>query len=144
MVYFNEIRRLATEWEVDCETNVDIPFIVNCIRFGVEVPSSVYVQDTEHLLVETGTVLANSVRFLIGSLNGESAAKFLADLAPFNINGWLNNENEVKINSSGPESAKSRLLQIIEYMGGLEPNETMRDNLGSIKRALTSLPEAEP
>ena len=31
-VYYNEVRRLGTEWELDLEIQVDIPFIVNCIR----------------------------------------------------------------------------------------------------------------
>ena len=55
------------------------------IRFNVDVPSSIHVQDVQKLLEEVGCVLANSTRDLIGLLSGESAAKFLADLAPFNI-----------------------------------------------------------
>ena len=55
------------------------------IRFNVDVPSSIHVQDVQKLLEEVGGVLANSTRDLIGLLSGESAAKFLADLAPFNI-----------------------------------------------------------
>ena len=31
-MFYNEVRRLATEWEFDLEIQVDIPFIVNCIR----------------------------------------------------------------------------------------------------------------
>lgn len=55
------------------------------IRFNVDVPRSIHVQDVQKLLEEVGGVLANSTRDLIGLLSGESAAKFLADLAPFNI-----------------------------------------------------------
>ena len=36
-VYYNEVRRLGTEWEFDLEIQVDIPFIVNCIRSVIDI-----------------------------------------------------------------------------------------------------------
>ena len=39
-VYYNEVRRLGTEWELDLEIQVDIPFIVNCIRSVIDILTS--------------------------------------------------------------------------------------------------------
>merc|ERR1719402_1373019 len=89
-VHYQEIRRLSTEWELDCERCVDIPFITTCYRYGIGNTRSVgLVQNIDLLSESLCTLLASSTRHLLHKLNGEENARFISDMAPFNVNFWL-------------------------------------------------------
>lgn len=65
-VYVAELRKLSAEFECDADMDVDIPFVVAAVRYGMEhTCSSINVEDKPYLVNALCTVLANSVRIMV-------------------------------------------------------------------------------
>ena len=65
-VYVAELRKLSAEFECDADMDVDIPFVVTAVRYGLESTcGGINVEDKQYLINQLCTVLANSVRLMV-------------------------------------------------------------------------------
>ena len=66
-VYVAELRKLSAEFECDADMDVDIPFVVAAVRYGLESSAcgGINVEDKQYLINQLCTVLANSVRLMV-------------------------------------------------------------------------------
>ncbi|CBY16241.1 unnamed protein product [Oikopleura dioica] len=138
-VIYEEIRRLAADWELDCEVLVDVIIIVFCYTYGLK-PAEISVQDVDLLEDELCSLLACSTRALISKLNGEQNAQFLANMAPFNVNFWLDEKEPQKM-ISGNKAAENliALCNGIVKIDGFTKNPKRKENAKAILRALEAI-----